>query len=75
MADVDAATTVTEAGTVKAVLLLDSVTIAPPAGAALLRVTVQMAEELGRRLAGLQASEETTVDAVRLTVAVAELPW
>ena len=45
------AATVTDAGTVRApVLLLESVTIDPPAGAALERVTVQVVEASAARL-------------------------
>jgi len=73
-ADVAAAATVTEAGTVSVELVFVRLTIAPPAGAALVRVTVQVVEELGPRLLGLQASEETSADAARLTLVLAELP-
>jgi hypothetical protein len=47
---------------------------APPVGAALLRVTVQVLEAFGPRLVGLHASEETTTDGDRVMVALAELP-
>ena len=67
-----AAPTVTEAGAVRVALVLVRVTRAPPVGAAWVRVTVQVLEELGPRLVGLQASEETST-AVRVTVALAEL--
>jgi len=67
-----AAATMTEAGTVSVALVLVRVTSAPPVGAAWVRVTVQVLEELGPRLAGLQASKETRTD-TRLIVAVAEL--
>jgi hypothetical protein len=50
------------------------VTVAPPVGAAWVRVTVQVLEEFGPRLVGLQASEETSTDATRLMLALAELP-
>jgi len=43
-------------------------------GAALVRVTVQVLAELGPRLLGVQASEETNTGATRLTLALAELP-
>jgi len=65
LADVAAAVTVTEAGTVRVALVLDTVTVAPPAGAALVNVTVQVLEELGPRLVGLQASAETSTGATR----------
>jgi len=57
----DAAGTATEAGTESpAVLVLVRVTLAPPGGAALFKVTVQVLEELGPRLIGVQASEESS---------------
>ena len=74
VADVAAADTVNDAGTVRVALVLDRVTRAPPVGAALFRVTVQVLEELGPRLVGLQASEVTSTGATRLTLALAELP-
>ena len=67
------AATVTDAGTVRLELLLDRVTLAPPVGAALVKVTVQVLEELDPRLVGLQVSEETRTGATRLIVALAEL--
>ena len=73
VADVAAEATVTDAGTVRVELVLVRVTIAPPEGAALVSVTVQVLEELGPRLVGLQASEETSAAATRLMVALAEL--
>ena len=73
VAVVAAAAAVTDAGTVSSALPLARVTMAPPAGAALLRVTVQVVEAFGPRLVGLQATEDTSVGATRLTVLVAEL--
>ena len=73
LADVAAAATVTEAGTVSVELVLVSVTLAPPVGAAWVKVTVQVVDELWPRLVGLQASEETSTGATRLTVVFAEL--
>jgi hypothetical protein len=58
-----AAGTVTDAGAVSVALLFDRMTIAPPVGAALLRVTVQVLEALGPRLVGLQASAEMSAGA------------
>jgi len=72
VADVAAAATVTEAGTVSVVLVLVRVTMAPPVGAAWVRVMVQVLEELGPRLLGLQTSEEIWMGAVRLIVALAD---
>jgi hypothetical protein len=74
VAAVAEAATVTDAGTVRVALVLASVTAAPPAGAAVVSVTVHLLEELGPRLVGLQASEETCTGANRLMVALAELP-
>ena len=74
VADVAVAATITDAGTVRVELVLDRVTMAPPVGAALLRLTVQVLEALGPRLAGAQASAETTTGATRLTLPLAELP-
>ena len=73
MTEVVPAGTVTEAGTVSVALVLVRVTAAPPVGAAWVRVTVQVLEAFGPRLVGLQASEETSAAAARLTVAAAEL--
>ena len=73
MAEVAAFATVTEAGTVSVGLVLERVTLAPPVGAALLRVTVQVLEALGPRLAGAQAREEISTGATRVTLALAEL--
>ena len=73
LADMAAAATVTDAGAVSVALVLVRVTAAPPVGAAWVRVTVQVLEAFGPRLVGLQASEETSTDAVRLMVAAAEL--
>jgi hypothetical protein len=68
------AATLTELGMVSIVLLSDSVTLAPPVGAALVKVTVQVLEALGPRLLGTQASEETNTEgATKLTLALAEL--
>ena len=74
VAEVAAAATATDAGIVRAVLEFVSVTLAPPAGAGWVSVTVQALVALGPRLVGLQASDETRTGASRLTVAFAELP-
>src|ERR1700678_143502 len=55
VAEVAPAATVTDAGTVSVELVLVRVTVAPPVGAAWVKVTVQVLEELGPRLTGLQA--------------------
>ena len=72
-ADVAAAATVTEGATVSVALEFESVTLAPPAGAGWVRVTVQVLEALAPMLAGLQVSDETSTDAARFTVVLAEL--
>lgn len=51
--------TVTEAGTASSVLLLDSVTVEPPPGAAGLIVTVQVDVPPPLRLPELQVTEES----------------
>jgi len=72
-ADVAAAATVTEGATVSVALEFESVTLAPPAGAGWVRVTAQVLEALAPMLAGLQVSDETSTDAARFRVALAEL--
>ena len=74
VAVVAAAATVTDAGTVRVALVLLRVTLAPPVGAACVRDTVQVLDEFGPRLVGLQASEETSTGATKLMPALAELP-
>ena len=71
--DAAAAAMVTDAGTVSVALEFDNVTLAPPAGAGWVRVTVQVLEELGPTLDGLQVSDDMSTDAARLTVVLAEL--
>jgi hypothetical protein len=73
VAEVAAADTVTDAGTVRVALLFDRLTLAPPVGAAWVKVIVQVLEEFGPRLVGLQASDDIRTGATRLTLAVAEL--
>jgi hypothetical protein len=70
---VAAAATVIDAGTVKVAFVFVSVTLAPPAGAAFVSVTVQVLEEFGPRLVGLQATAETAIGATSVTVVFAEL--
>jgi hypothetical protein len=65
--------TVTEAaGTGSRALLLESGTLVPPGGAALLRVMVQVLAPAEFRVVGLQASEETMTEPTRLMVADCE---
>jgi hypothetical protein len=73
--DTDPAGTVIEfAGTGSNELLLDRDTAAPPAGAAVLRLTVQTVAAPEFRLVGLHASDVSAVDAVKLMLAVRETP-
>jgi hypothetical protein len=74
VAEVAAAATVTDVGTVRVALVFVRVTLAPPVGAAFVSEIVQVLEAFGPRLVGLQASEDTRTGATRLTVALAELP-
>jgi hypothetical protein len=73
VAVVEFAATVTVAGTVNSGSLLERFTVMPPAGAALLKVTVQALEALEPTVVGLHTKEETVTATVRFTVAVAEL--
>ncbi len=73
VADVADAATVTEAGTVSVALVFDSVIVAPPAGAALVRPTVQVLDAFGPKLVGLHDTEETSGGATRVTTVLAEL--
>ena len=72
MAVVAATATVTDAGTVRSALLLESETAEPPVGAALVSVTVQVLVALEFRLVGLQLSVDTRTGATRVTVAVCD---
>ena len=67
---------VTEPGTVSRPLLLVTVTLVPPAGAAELRPTTHVLAPPAARLAGLHVSEETSAAgaAVSASVAVCETP-
>ena len=67
---VAAAATVTEAGVVSSALLSDSVTVVPPVGADLLRVTVQVLEAPEASEVGAHATEESVTAAARPIVAV-----
>ena len=68
-----AAATVTDAGTVRAALVLVRVTMASPAGEAWFRVTVQVLTPFGPRVEGAQTRVETSTGAARVMVALAEL--
>jgi hypothetical protein len=74
-AEVAPAATLTEPGVVSCERLSERATLAPPVGAALVRVTVQVLEALGPRVVGVQASEETSTEAAtKLRLVLAELP-
>jgi hypothetical protein len=73
VADLAAAATLADVGTVRAGWLLDRVTFAPPVGAGWVRVTVQVLEEFGPSELGLHTSDDISEGATRLTLAVAEL--
>jgi len=73
LTQVAAAATVTDAGTVSVELVLVRITVAPPVGAGWVSVTVQVLEELGPRVVGLQMREETSTGAARVMVALADV--
>ncbi len=70
---VAAAGTVTEVGTVRVAFVFVSAATAPPAGAAWVRVTVQVLDAFCPKLVGLHTSVDTNTGAIRLIVALAEL--
>ena len=74
VAEIAAAATVTDAGTFKIELLFARVTLAPPAGAGWVRVTVQVLEDFAARLLGLQDRVDSDAGAIKVKVLVAELP-
>jgi len=65
----------TDAGTVRAAALLCSVTVAPPAGAVCVTVTVQDVFEPGARLEAPHCSAETSTGAASAIDAVALVPF
>ena len=69
-----AGTAIVDTGTGSSALLLDREITVPPAGAALLRVTVQVVPAPEVRLVGLQDSEDRTTGTDKLMVAVCETP-
>jgi hypothetical protein len=74
-AEVAAAGIVTDAGTVRAELLLARLIKAPPLGAAVVKVTVQVEEAFGPTMEGLQRSSgfaRPTTTAARLTLVFTE---
>ena len=70
VAVVELAATVTEEGTVRVPLLEDRDTVAPPVGATLDSVTVQVLLALEARVVGEQSTDERLVGAWRVIVAV-----
>ena len=70
-----AGTVTVDAGTGSRVLLLDSETTVPPAGAALLRVTVHVVPAPVARIVALHDREDRTTGAVKLMVAACEAPF
>ena len=74
LAEVAPDATVTEAGTLKAVTLLERLTLMPPVPAACDNVTVHVDVPPGLRLAGLQDTWLTLVGATREIDTVCELP-
>jgi hypothetical protein len=67
------AATVTVAGTVSAVTLLDRFTLTPPVGAAWVNMIVHVLEAFCPKVVGLQVSEETFTAAVKVMLAVADV--
>jgi hypothetical protein len=74
VAAVEAAATVTDVGTVRVELVLVSVTLAPPLGAAPDRVTVHVAEDPEVRLAGEHCKPETVGMLDKITLIVPPVP-
>jgi hypothetical protein len=72
-AELDPAEIVTDGGAVSRPLTVDRTTLAPPAAALLVNVTVQVLAVDGPSVAGLQTTEETSTGATRVTVVFAEL--
>src|SRR5580700_2739882 len=66
--------TVTDAGTVSAVLLLESPTVLPPAGAASFKLIVQVVAAPELTLVGLHARAVTIAGSTKLRVVVSRLP-
>jgi len=73
-AEFDPAATVTDAGPVNSLVDMESGTFAPPVGATLLRVKVQLLVADGESTAGVQTSEDITAGATKAIVALEELP-
>lgn len=74
VAEFDVAKIVTVVGAVSSLVDVEIITLTPPAGGSLLRVTVHVVEADGVSTAGLQASEEMITGDTRAMVVLAELP-
>jgi hypothetical protein len=72
-AKLDPAPTTTDAGAVSKLSTVDTRTVAPPASAFDVNVTVQALDVDGPSVVGLQTSEETSTGATRLMLVLAEL--
>ncbi len=66
--------TITEVGAERRELLLERLTAAPPSGAGVDRVTVQLVEAVGPRLAWPQDTEEIPIGAIRLRSVETDVP-
>jgi hypothetical protein len=75
VAELALAATVSEAGTVREVLLSERATTAPPVGADWFSVTVQVVEAPELTLLGLQARAVTSMGATKVKVAVWVAPF
>ena len=73
-AELDPAAIGTDAGPVSSVVDMESSAFAPPVGATLFRVKVQLLVADGESTAGLQTKEDMTAGATSAIVALAELP-
>ncbi len=71
LAVVAPAATVADAGRVNSALLLESATRAPPAGAGLVRVTVQVLVAFGPKLAGAHVNNDTSAAGAMVRVRLA----
>lgn len=74
VAEFDATKIVTVVGAVSSLVDVEIITLTPPAGGLLLRVTVHMVEADGVSTAGLQTSEEMITGDTSAIVVLAELP-
>jgi hypothetical protein len=73
MPEFDPAIIASEAGTVRSAFTLERITLAPPLGAAFVRLTEHVLEELGASDDGLQLTDDTLTGATTAMVALAEV--